>query len=104
MKNLNRLLLILTISVYGYSANAQAAKGKPIHVIFDTDMATDYDDIGAITLLHYYADHGQAEILATIANTKYPRIAAVLSVMNTYFKMPDIPIGVPTGSASTDPD
>ena len=96
--------MILTVSVYGLTANAQAAKGKPIHVIFDTDMATDYDDIGAITLLHYYADHGQAKILATIANTKYPRVAAVLSVMNTYFKMPDIPIGVPTGYASIDSD
>ncbi len=101
---IKQLMLIITISLYAISTHAQASKHKPVNVIFDTDMATDYDDIGAITLLHYYADEGKVNILATIASTKYSRIAAVLSVMNTYFKRPDIPIGVPTGSASTDPD
>jgi inosine-uridine nucleoside N-ribohydrolase len=97
-------LMFMAAMVSVMASNAQATKDKPLNVIFDTDMATDYDDIGAITLLHYYADQGKVDILATIANTKYPRIAAVLSVMNTYFKMPDIPIGVPTGPASTEPD
>lgn len=99
-----KLALIVAVSAYTLSANAQATKHKPLHVILDTDIATDYDDVGAMTLLHYYADEGKVKILATIANTKYPRVAAVLSVLNTYFNMPDIPIGVPTGVASTDPD
>jgi inosine-uridine nucleoside N-ribohydrolase len=77
---------------------------NPVNVIFDTDIATDYDDVGAITLLHYYADNGRANILATIASSKYPRVAAVLSVFNTYFNRPNIPVGVPTGTASTDAD
>jgi pyrimidine-specific ribonucleoside hydrolase len=96
-----KLVFTILIAICAINTNAQT---KPIPVIFDTDMATDYDDIGAITMLHYYADHGQAKILATIANTKYPRVAAVLSVMNTYFNRPDIPIGVPTGPASVEPD
>jgi pyrimidine-specific ribonucleoside hydrolase len=99
-----KLALIIAVSACALSVNAQATKGKPVNVIFDTDMATDYDDVGAITLLHYFADNGQAKILATIASTKYPRVAAVLSVLNTYFKRPDIPIGVPTGAASEDAD
>lgn len=99
-----QVVLVIAISLYAICTHAQIIKNKPIHVIFDTDMATDYDDIGAITLLHYYADEGKANILATIASTKYPRVAAVLSVMNTYFKRPDLPIGVPTGAASADPD
>ena len=99
-----QVVLITIGSLYVINTHAQVSKGKPVNVIFDTDMATDYDDIGAITLLHYYADKGKANILVTIASTKYPRVAAVLSVMNTYFKRPDIPIGVPTGAASTDPD
>ncbi|SDT19466.1 Inosine-uridine preferring nucleoside hydrolase [Mucilaginibacter mallensis] len=97
-------VVLIIISLYAISTHAQASKGKSVHVIFDTDMATDYDDIGAITLLHYYADQGKVNILATIASTKYPRVAGVLSVMNTYFNRPDIPIGVPTGAASADPD
>jgi inosine-uridine nucleoside N-ribohydrolase len=34
-----------------------------------------------------------------VASTKYEGVAAVLSVLNTYFKKPDIPIGVPKGKA-----
>ncbi|RVU03195.1 nucleoside hydrolase [Mucilaginibacter limnophilus] len=75
-----------------------------VNVIFDTDMGPDYDDVGAITLLHYYENQGKANILATMASTKYPRVAAVLNVLNTYFKKPDIPIGVPKGDALTTAD
>ena len=74
---------------------------KPVHVIFDTDMGPDYDDVGAMAMLHAFADSGDATILATVASTKYEGVAAVLDVLNTYFKRPDIPIGVPKGEAST---
>lgn len=84
---------------------AQAQKtDAPVRVIFDTDMGPDYDDVGAITLLHNYADRKKATILATIASTKYEGVAAVLDVLNTYFKRPDIPIGVPGGKAITQRD
>jgi pyrimidine-specific ribonucleoside hydrolase len=79
----------------------QAQTNKPIAVIFDTDMGPDYDDVGAIALLHSFADSGKANILATIASTKYEGVAAVLSVLNTYFKKPGIPIGVPKSEAIT---
>jgi inosine-uridine nucleoside N-ribohydrolase len=79
-------------------------KTSPVPVIFDTDMGPDYDDVGAITILHAFADQKQARILATIASTKYPKVAQVLSVLNTYFGRPTIPIGVPKGEAVTDKD
>ena len=74
---------------------------EPLKIIFDTDMGPDYDDVGAITMLHAYADSGKVEILATMASTKYEGVAAVLSVLNTYFRRPDLPIGVPKGEALT---
>jgi len=83
------------------SAVMEAQLNKPLPVIFDTDMGPDYDDVGAITLLHAFADSGKAKILATIASTKYDGVAAVLNVFNTYFKKPGIPIGVPKGNALT---
>lgn len=91
------LLALILSSFMGY---AQSGK-KPVSVIFDTDMGPDYDDVGAITLLHAFADKGEANILATIASTKYDGVGAVLSVLNTYFKRPDLPIGVPRGYALT---
>ena len=72
---------------------------QPLSVIFDSDMGPDYDDVGAITLLHAFADDGKANILATIASTRYDNVAAVFNVFNTYFNRPNIPIGVPKGEA-----
>ena len=77
----------------------QAQKTKPIPVIFDSDMGPDYDDVGAITLLHAFADSGYIKILATIASTKYEGVAAVFNVLNTYFRKPDLLIGVPKEKA-----
>src|ERR1700722_19105224 len=72
---------------------------KPLPVIFDTDMAPDYDDVGAITLLHAFADGGKATILATMSSNKYEGVAAVINLFNTYFHRPEIPIGVPKAAA-----
>jgi len=88
MKQLLLAALLLT-------ATAARAQNKPLPVIFDTDMGPDYDDVGAITLLHAFADSGKANILATIASTRYEGVAAVIDVFNTWFHRPNIPIGVP---------
>jgi inosine-uridine nucleoside N-ribohydrolase len=75
------------------------AQNKPVRIIFDSDMGPDYDDAGAITMLHAFADKGEAHILATMASTKYQGVAGVLDVFNTYFGRPNIPIGVPKSYA-----
>lgn len=82
-----------------YIAQAQTIKPKQVNIIFDSDMGPDYDDVGAIAILHALADKGEAHILATMASTKYPGVAAVLDVFNTYFNRQHIPIGVPKGNA-----
>ena len=74
-------------------------KPKAIPIIFDSDMGPDYDDVGAITLLHAFADSGRVKILATMASTKYECVACVMSVFNTYFNRPGIPVAVPKGNA-----
>lgn len=63
-------------------------------------MGPDYDDVGAIAMLHAFADSGYVRILATVASTKYEGVAGVFNVFNTYFRRPDIVIGVPKGEAS----
>jgi pyrimidine-specific ribonucleoside hydrolase len=96
--------LTLTLSIFcslilQIGTVAQTAK-KPVPVIFDTDMGPDYDDVGALAMLHAFADNGEAQILATIASTKYEGVGPVLSVLNTYFERSTLPIGVPRGDAS----
>ncbi len=91
---LSKILLFVALLVTGPPARPQ---DKPLPVIFDTDMGPDYDDAGAITILHAFADSGKATILATMASNKYEGVAAVINLFNTYFHRPGIPIGVPKG-------
>lgn len=97
MKQTFFVLLILLISMQ--QSFAQIHPDKPVPVIFDTDMGSDYDDVGAIAVLHALADSGYAKILATVTSVKYEGVAGVVNVFNTYFNRPEIPIGVPKGNA-----
>jgi pyrimidine-specific ribonucleoside hydrolase len=95
--------ILLTWASVGYAqAGGPVRDGKasagPVRLIFDSDMGPDYDDVGAVALLHAFADSGKATILATMASNKYEGVAAVLNLFNTYFRRPGIPIGVPKGN------
>ena len=93
-----KFILTLCFTVVTFSSPAQSSK-RPVSIIFDSDMGPDYDDAGAITILHAFADKGEAKILATIASTKFEGVAAVMNVFNTYYNRPGIPIAVPKGKA-----
>ena len=92
----HRLLLWFCLLI---AVSSQAQKAKPFPVIFDSDMGPDYDDVGAMALLHAFADSGYIKILATVASTKYEGVAAVFNVLNTYFRRPALLIGVPGSKA-----
>ena len=85
------ILFFITQNIF---SQPSSAKSK-VTIIFDTDMGPDYDDVGAITILHAFADSGQINILATMASTRYEGVASVLSVFNTYFDRIHLPIGIP---------
>jgi pyrimidine-specific ribonucleoside hydrolase len=94
----------ITLVVLLILFNSLFAQKKAVRIIFDSDMGPDYDDVGAITILHALADSGYAKILATVASTKYEGVAGVFSAFNTYFKRQNLLIGVPKGNASTAKD
>lgn len=91
-------LAILLFAIICFSG-VYAQKQAPVNVIFDTDIGPDYDDVGAMAILHTLADSGQVNILATVACNQSKYIAGVLNVLNTYFKRPSIPVGVVRGRA-----
>ncbi|WP_373511510.1 nucleoside hydrolase [Persicitalea sp.] len=64
-----------------------------VKLIFDTDMESDVDDVGALAMLHGLADKGEVEILGTMVCSLNPWAVPTVDVINTYFKKPDIPIG-----------
>lgn len=79
------------------------ALAEHARVIFDTDMANDCDDTGALAVLHALADRGEAEILAVVTNRKDPSnaSAAACAAINGYYGRPDIPIGTDKDGAKT---
>lgn len=91
------IYLALALGVFistGWSVRHKIAKEKKPLIIFDTDMGPDYDDAGAIALLHALAKKGECEILATVASDGHALIAPTIDVFNQYFGRPDIPIGI----------
>ena len=80
-----------------------AEKTNPKRVIFETDMCTDVDDVGALAVLHALADNGEIEILAISYNEVHPSGAGTICAINTWYNRGDIPIGIYKGDLA-DPD
>jgi len=70
----------------------------PIKIIFDTDMDSDVDDVGALAMLHAMMTNGEVEILAVMVSSTCPGSAACADAVNTYYGRPDIPIGIKKGN------
>jgi inosine-uridine nucleoside N-ribohydrolase len=87
-----RRFLLFTILVAGLTSFIE--KPVPVSIIFDTDIGPDYDDVGALAMLHAFADKGEAKILATISCNVFKTTAPTLSAINTYFGRPNLPIGI----------
>lgn len=66
---------------------------QPVKIIFDTDMDSDVDDVGALALLHGFANLGEAEILGVMVSSLNPWSPGAVDVINTHYGRPDIPIG-----------
>jgi pyrimidine-specific ribonucleoside hydrolase len=92
-------VLVVITCFFSFFIIPGATAQEKIPLIFDTDMGPDYDDVGAIAMLHALADSNQVNILATIASTRYPGVASVLNIFNTYFNRASVPVGVARGKA-----
>lgn len=85
------LLFFVLGSTVGF---CDVLKQKPAKIIFDTDMGSDCDDVGALALLHHYADLGLAEIEGCVFSSgKIPYGAGIVEAINIYYGRPDIPVG-----------
>jgi hypothetical protein len=78
-------LLLLSLSVVITAA-------APAHLIIDTDLGFDVDDVGAIAVAHALADQGKADILAIVCNTGNDACIIGVDIVNTYYGR-KVPIG-----------
>lgn len=98
------LSLIVILSCTARIKQTDRSKGnrnRVIPVILDTDISGDYDDVGAVAMLHALADNGEAKILATIGSNLSPLVVPTIEIFNIYYGRPRIPIGVIKGSGVT---
>jgi len=75
--------------------------GNKVPVIFDTDMGPDYDDVGALAVLHRLADLGETEILAAGSSNHLPNSVKLIGIINRNFGREAIPIGAMKGKGAT---
>src|SRR5690606_30907069 len=80
---------LLLLSVFLFVTLSSTAQVK---LIFDTDMESDVDDVGALAMLHALADNGEVDILATIVCSLNPWAVPTVDALDTYFNRPDLPI------------
>ncbi|SEM75784.1 Inosine-uridine nucleoside N-ribohydrolase [bacterium A37T11] len=93
------LFAVIILAITPINSQAQWSHAQHPKIIFDTDMGPDYDDIGAIAILHALAAKGECKILATVACDAHPSIAPTIAMFNAYFKKPGIPVGMTTKGA-----
>ncbi|MDR1161956.1 MAG: nucleoside hydrolase [Tannerellaceae bacterium] len=92
------LFVLVAVACGDKKSNETAASvdGKDVvNLILDTDLGPDYDDVGAMTLMHALADSGLVTILATVSSNKDERVIPCIEVLNHYFNRPAIPVGAP---------
>ena len=87
----------LAFAAFALSLTVCAADPKSVKVLFDTDLLTDYDDVGALACLHALADAGECEILATVACARGAANVAWCQILNDYYGRPDLPVGCTKG-------
>ncbi|WP_018626435.1 nucleoside hydrolase [Niabella aurantiaca] len=94
MKQLYLCLLAISFGLF-----VQSRGQVPLKVIFDTDMGPDYDDVGAMAVLHSFADQGKIDIKAVMSSNAFDLTGPTIQILNEYFHRPGIPVGVPKGKA-----
>ena len=78
-------------------------KMNPKKMIYETDICSDVDDVGALAVLHALADNGEVEILAVSFNERHPSGADAIRAINTWYNRGEIPVGIYKGDLA-DPD
>lgn len=108
MKKYSILVIALMVFQAGPHAQAQVQRQtltqrtSPVPIILDTDIGPDYDDVGAVALLHALADKGEARPLAIMASNRNELVGPTIDVLDTYFGRPHLPIGAPKGINAPD--
>lgn len=71
-----------------------ASDAEPPQIIFDTDFGGDADDLGAVAMLHHYADRDLLDLRAIISWSHEQYALPALAAVNQYYGRPRLPLAV----------
>ena len=103
-----RILFLFVL--YGISIHCHPARpslqpaSAPLQVIFETDMGNDVDDALALDMLYKYMDEGKIKLLAVSSNKNSIYSPLYLSLMNSWYGYPNIPVGTVANGANSEGD
>lgn len=89
------LALFVVCDLFAADKTLTNSAKHSVRLILDTDLGPDYDDVGAMALMHALADSGQVKILGVLSSNHDEQVIPCIEVLNTYFRRPDIPVGAP---------
>ena len=84
-------IFLLTV-VFGL--NLFAESGKPVNLIFDTDIGNDVDDALALAILNAGIARGECHLLAVTITKSNPAAAELVQLINSWYGHGDIPVGL----------
>ncbi len=91
------LLPILLVLAFAKTATAEDTgqkTGKPVPLIFDTDLGNDCDDVLAMGVIHALQSRGECELLAVTITKDHELAAPFADAVNTFYGRGDVPIGI----------
>ena len=80
--------------------NQQDTSGIPI--IFDTDIGNDVDDALTMGVIHALQNRKECHLLAVTITKDNQYAAPMVSLINTFYGRPDIPVGMVRGGVTPD--
>jgi hypothetical protein len=101
-----RVFVVLICAVIAHvrisaSSPVQLPSKLPVDIILDCDPGEDIDDMGDLAILHTLANQGEINIVATMYSAATVYGAPLLEIVNRFYRRPELPIGVPKGTAYT---
>ncbi|MEM8724163.1 MAG: nucleoside hydrolase [Pseudomonadota bacterium] len=86
--------LALSLPAMAFDCAPLESDPEPPQIIFDTDFGGDADDLGAIAMLHYYADRGVVNLRAIVSWSHERYALPALASVNRYYGRPRLPLAV----------
>ncbi len=87
-------VLLTLLVICGCNAPSNVSDlSHPPKVIFDTDLDSDVDDVGALAMLYNLHHAGEIELLGVVVTSDDPYAPVCAAALNTFYGLPDLRVG-----------